>query len=650
MREHHRDIKFRPPRRRRDEEAGGFDLLLRFQRRYLWPYRGPIALCALLLSASACTPYLMSYYGRVVVDRILVVTPPAAAPAAPPGRREGAFAGREERRPASPARPAEGIGRRIDLGRAVSVRPAGAMRLLLAVFVAYIGTILGLNGLSRLLQRTRVRIGQRLTASLREDMHEKVLQLTLAYHKAHTPGRLLARILSDVGVVQDQMIATILDVSSNLVMLGVGLLILVTVEWRMALIALGVMPLYVALYSRSRRRIKELSRELRHTNSCLYGLASQKLEGIRAIQAYGRERHERLNLHRLLSCFLRDSMAQQLLGAGLGRAAGIVGSLGTGLVFLYGARQVLAGEMTLGRMMFAYGAAAHLFAPVLSLSQITLTLTRLLVILQRLVRVLDEPVEIRDAPDAVDFPSPLRRGITVRHAGFRYTPQSTAVLEDVLLRVPAGTWLCVMGPSGAGKTSLLYLLSRLYEPQGGEVLFDDVLIGKIRMDSLRRKVSLVPQEPQIFGGTIRENLCYGFPDASPARIMAAARAAEMHDFIMTLPVKYETVIGERGTTLSGGQRQRLALARALLTEPEVLLLDDCTSALDADTEAKIQATLERALAGKTAVVVSQRISMAKRCHRVCVLREGLVEEFGTPEELVALGGFYARLHAQQTRA
>jgi len=309
---------------------------------------------------------------------------------------------------------------------------------------------------------------------------------------------------------------------------------------------------------------------------------------------------------------------------------------------------VLQGQLTLGQMLFAQGAAASLFGPVLQISFLNVTLTNLLVSLRRLADIFDEPLEIDDRPNAVPFPAPLRHGLSLRHVRFRFPGAADPILQDISLDVPAGGWLCIMGASGTGKTTLLHLLARLHEPESGEILVDGLPLANLRIDSLRQHLALVPQEARIFSGTVRDNICYGLPGASPTQIMAAARASEFHDFIMTLKVQYETLLGEKGVSLSGGQKQRLSLARALLTNPDLLLLDDCTSALDAETEAKIQETLARILSGKTAVIVSQRISMARRCHRIAVLQDGLVAEYGTHAELVARGGFYARLHAQQT--
>ncbi len=651
MKEHHRNYPYRPPRKTKENQAGRAALFFRFFRTYLWPYKGALAVCAFIVTFNACSVYLMAYYGRVVVDTILVVKPggnlgPGAAHA--PGARTTVGLAWDRGLSARPPPPVPGIGRRIDQPRPLTLRGPEAGRRLLAVFLAYSFTIVLLNTLARIAQRKRIYIGQNVTARLREDVHEKVLKLDMNYHRNYSPGRLLSRIMSDVGVVQAQMLSTVLTLVSTVVMILIGMTLILTIQWRMGLIVFTALPLYVFLYRHARGKVKAITRELRHTNSCMYGLVSQKFEAIKLVQSYARERHELLNFHRLAACFLRDALFQQRIAASLGRSAGVISSVTGGALFLYGALQVLNGVMSLGEMMYAYSAAMSLFGPVLTISNLNITMTRLLVILNRLTEILDRPIEIADAPDAKPFPSPLRRGIEVRHLRFRHAPDIDPVLVDVSFFVPAGTWTCIMGPSGIGKTTLLYLLARLYEPEYGAIRFDGLPLSKIKMDSLRRHVAYVPQEPQIFAGTVRENITYAYPDAEPSQIMAAAKAAEIHDFIMEMPVQYESLVDERGANLSGGQRQRISLARALITDPEVLLLDDCTSALDAETERRIQETLTRILRGKTAIIVSQRVSMAMRCHQICVLNHGLIAEMGTHDQLVHNGGFYSRLYEQQT--
>jgi len=645
MREHHRNYPYRPPRKVREEadEKKRKTLFFRFFRAYLWPFKWSLAFCALLVSVNTCSVYLMAFYGRLVVDTILVVKPAAEAPVAVPARR-ATFDHLPLRRP----RRRVSIGRRIDVSAPLWERPPDAGRRLLLVCIAYMSTILALNWFARLAQQRRIRIGQNVTARLREDVHKKVLELDVGYHRMYSPGRLLSRIMSDVGMVQSNLMTTVLNLVSSSVMICVGVALLLQIEWHMGAIAFAAIPAYVLLYRRARPRIKEITREMRHTNSCMYGLVTQKFEAIKAVQAYAREKHELLNFHRLAAVYLRDALLQQRISAGLSRSATVITSLARGAIFLYGTHRVLNGSMSLGQMMYAYSAAMSLFQPVLTLSQLNITLARLMVILQRLTDILDHPLRIVDAPDAVPFPTPLRHGLDVRHLRFRYSPDADPVLMDVSFHVPAGTWMCLMGPSGCGKTTLLFLLARLYEPEAGEILWDGLPLRKIQIDSLRRKVAYVPQEPQIFAGTVRENITYAKPDAEPSEIMEAAKAAEIHDYIMQMPVQYESHIDERGTSLSGGQRQRISLARALITRPEVLLLDDCTSALDAETEKRIQDTLTRILRGKTAVIVSQRVSMAMRCRKICILNRGVIEEEGTHEELVEAGGYYARLVEQQT--
>jgi ABC-type multidrug transport system fused ATPase/permease subunit len=643
-RNEYRRMPYRPPREARDPR-GGVRLILRFAREYVRPYRWAVLLCVALMSLNTCAVYLQNYYVRIAVDDILMVgrgrgASPGTAPAG------GERVERERALPA-PGRATDGA-----LSEAVRLnadpRPPWAGRRLLLLFLVYLATIVGFNLANRAVQRLRARVAQAITGRLREEMHAKIISLSMSYHLASTPGRLMSRILADVGTVQTHLMELIVTAGSQAVMFLVGVGILFALHWKIALLVLTAMVPYALLAGKVRVKVREVNRELRHTNACLWGLAAQKLDAIRAIVAYHRERHELLNFHRLSACLLRDTLRQQHLSASMNRTADLISMLTTRAILIIGTFLVLGGSMTLGSMLYIHGVASHLFMPVVVLTQMTVHASVLLVVLQRLAHILDRRQEIAEDPRAVDFPSPLSTGITLRNVTFAWSAERPPVLENINLHIPVGKWVCVMGPSGCGKTTLLQLIARLVDPQEGEISVDGIALEHIRFSSLRRHMALVPQEAQILSGTIRDNIAYGHPDASPAEIMAAAKAAEAHDFIMELPVKYETIVGEKGASLSGGQKQRISIARALLTNPEVLLLDDCTSALDANTERRLQETLARLLVGKTAVIVSQRVSMAMRCHRVVVLDNGRIREEGPPARLLAAGGYFAGLHARQT--
>ena len=630
-----------------DRTAAGLRLYWRFVQRYLAPYRWSLLACMLLVCANGSAIYLLAFYGRYVLDHILVVRLADKAPTAPASAADAAVPGASDTtKPTEP--PAEGLAQRLEGGRPDHGPPPGAGRRLLLLFGFYMATILLLNYAVRVANRKQIIVGQNVCAQLRNDLHDKVLQLSLSYHKRNTPGRLLARMMSDVEIVQEYMMLTSMMFVQNVAAVILGAVILLASDWRMAIIAVTATPLYALVYKRSRQPLRELSRELRHTNSCMYGLISQKMDAIKAIQAYGQGGRERLDFRRLGSCFLRDALGQQRLSAGVAQISTVIAALGSTSIFLLGTHLVLKGEMSLGKMMYIYGVSACLFAPVLALARVGVLFNSLMIVLHRLVEILDEPVEIQEADEAQPFPTPLKQGIALRHVQFSYDPEAEAVLKEISMDAAAGKWVCVMGASGCGKTTLLYLLARLYEPLAGRLEVDGMPLDQVGLASLRDRVALVPQEAQIFRGTIRDNISYGHPEATPKQIVAAAKAAELHNLIMEMPAQYEALVGEKGISLSGGQRQRLSLARALLTNPDVLLLDDCTSALDAATEQRIQQTLSHILEGKTAVIVSQRVSMAMRCHRIYVMTNGVITEAGTHAELVGSGGFYSRLHAQQT--
>ena len=640
-----RDIPYRPPRQVHDQR-GDAALIFRFLRRYVWPFKWPVLLCVALMSVNTCYSYIQSYYTKIAVDDVLQVGGVVAELRGKASDESVVSRGRhaEDR----PARSGAGFISEEDR-KDDDTRPAWAGRRLLGLFAIYALTIVVFNSLSRIIQRTQSKVSKAITERLREEMHDKVVSMSMSYHIANSPGRLMSRILSDVDVVQTQLMQLLVTALSNMAMFAVGVAILFSISPRIGFIVLVAMVPYVFVAARVRTEIRAVNVELRHTNSCLWGYASQKLDAIRAIVAYGRERMEALNFHRLSSCFLRDAVRQQQLSAILQRAAALISQLTDRGIFIYCAYLVLDGSMSLGTMMYVNSAVCNLFVPVVTLTQLAVQVSALLVVLQRISYTLDAPLEVAEDPAGADFPVPVRSGIRLRHVTFGWDPKRPPVIDDLSLDIPVGSWLCVMGPSGCGKSTLLQLVARLYDPQSGEIDIDGVDISHIKFRSLRQRLAYVPQEAQIMSGTIRDNIIYGRPDATPAMIMEAAEEADAHNFIMELPVKYETVTGEKGTTLSGGQRQRISIARALLTKPEILVLDDCTSALDANTERRLQETFGRILAGKTAVIVSQRVSMAMRCQRIVVLDHGRILEQGTHDELLARGGYYARLYAVQTR-
>ncbi|MDD5705130.1 MAG: ABC transporter ATP-binding protein [Kiritimatiellae bacterium] len=637
----YRQMPYRLPREVRGQR-GAFALILRFARHYVWPHRWPVLLCVALMSFSTCAVYLQSYYSRIAVDEVLMV----GAAKVTHVRQADQLVDRERTLPDS-GRQADGDASehaRLNGER----RPAWAGRRLLVLCVIFVSTVLAFNVANRAVQRMQARVAEKITGQLREDMHAKIVSLSMSYHLANTPGRLMSRILADVGVVQTHLMNLIVTASSQLVMFVVGVVIIFSLSPVIGWIVVASMVPYGVLAWRVRTKVREVNAEIRQTNSCLWGLVAQKIDAIRAIVAYSRERTEMLNFRRLSSCLLRDTIREQFLGAGMTRVADLISLVATRGILVYGAILVLGGSMTLGEMLYIHGAACSLFMPVLVLTQMTLQVSVLLVVLQRLAHIMDTRQEVAEDPRALNFPVPIHTGIELKHVTFTWISDRPPVLDDLNLHIPVGSWLCIMGPSGCGKTTLLQLIARLFDPQEGEINVDGISLEDIRFSSLRRHMALVPQEAQILSGTIRDNITYGCPEASPDAIMAAARAAEAHDFIMDLPVKYETLVGDRGTTLSGGQRQRISIARALITNPEILLLDDCTSALDANTEHRLQETLARLLQGKTAVIVSQRVSMAMRCHRVIVLENGRIREQGTPSRLLEAGGYFADLHAKQT--
>lgn len=627
------------------EQAGGNKAVWAFFKRYLKPYRFLLVLLILMTSLHSSSTYLQNYFSQIAVDDVLQIgnVPETIERIS----RGGSPLSLERRIEEGEPRHKSGYIAESFKGNEAT-RPAWPWRELFVLFSLCILTIVAFNILNRLNLRLKTYIGKSISERLRDELHEKVISLSMSYHLSHTPGRLMARILGDVSALNTLMMDVIVLTIGELVMFFSGLIITFFISPTIALFVVISITPYLMNAVKIRKEMRKIVLEIRHTNACLWGYSSQKIDAIKAIVAYGREALESLSFHRLSSCMLRDHVRLQSLNAKLHSGVQLFSLLGSRLITIYSAYLVLDGRMTLGTMIYLTSVISTLYQPVASLTLRAMHFSIISVVIQRITYTLTYKQEIEENPAGKQFPIPMHSGIKIRNLTFGWNRDLPPVIDNINLDIPVGNWLCIMGASGSGKSTLLHLIARLYDPQSGVIEVDGVDISHIKFSSLRHNLAYVPQEAQILSGTIRDNIIYGVPDATPTMIMEAAESADAHNFIMEMPIKYETVVGEKGATLSGGQRQRISIARALLTKPEVLLLDDCTSALDANTERKLQETFSKILSGKTAVIVSQRVSMACRCSQIVVLEGGKILEQGSHDELIKKGGYYANLYKIQT--
>lgn len=637
-------------------------LMFKFYMRYLHPYKKPLAFYLIFSTLASCSVFIMGFFTKLVIDDILVINVPEPTVVQerhyeefrietepiPQERRTDTTISRADA-PSMTERARHTEAKQAEKFRAdnASRRPPNAGTKLFIIFIVYVATFVALNEISRVATNVRHGIARKMTVDIRKDLHERILSLSSQYHQSTTPGRLLARIISDVDNIQADLLNIINIVFSQVIMIIVGFVIVLVLDWRCALIVLAVSVPYFLLRSKSRKYLRKISRELRHTNACLWGLVSQKLDAIKAIFAYGCEKLEMINMFRLSSILTRDSIQNVRLNSSINRSALLISQITQQAIFIFATIRVLNSEISLGDMMFICDACNNLFPPLYTLAITAGNIASTFVLIQRISATLENPNYLTEAEDAKPFPEKINSGIYANNLSFSYDSSSKQVLSNINLSIPMGQWVCIIGPSGSGKSTLINLLARLYDPTSGTITIDSTPLTKFAQQDLHKHISLVPQEAQIISGTVRSNIIYGTQDSLPSKIMDAAKAADCHDFIMNLPVKYETIIGEKGQTLSGGQRQRISIARAIITNPDILLLDDCTSALDAKTERKLQETLTRVMENKTAVIVSQRISMAMRCHKIIVLEDGFITAQGTHQQLLHRSKFYAELYATQ---
>jgi ABC-type multidrug transport system fused ATPase/permease subunit len=489
-------------------------------------------------------------------------------------------------------------------------------------------------------------IPKQIVLRMRMHMHEKLMRLQLSFHNQHQTGRLMSRALDDMQVIESNFANVMTTLATIVGLLVINISIMFYISPKLTLISLVSLPFYFYAHKVLCDKIRVLQRGQRKKNSALYGFIRDRLANPKIIKGFGQEKRELINFFLRAKDIFRDNRKIVVLNNALSMICTIIAVLATAIPLAYGVMMVKNNEMTVGYLLFFYGVSWGLFWPIAVLSITSAWIQWLRISCERVLEILDEPIIIADKPDS----KPIERfnsEIVIKDLSFKYSETTPAALQNIDFKIRKGQRVCFMGSSGAGKSTLGVQLLRLYDPTSGDIIVDGMNLKDVKISSWRQRISCVPQEPILFSGTLASNILYGNPDATTEQMIAAAKAAEIHEFIETLPEKYETVIGENGMRLSGGQKQRISLARALVTDPDILVLDDCTSALDAETESRIQRTFKNALSGKTVIMISHRVSAASNADMIVVLDHGKIVEVGEHQELFDKKGSYWNLVKDQ---
>jgi subfamily B ATP-binding cassette protein MsbA len=488
-------------------------------------------------------------------------------------------------------------------------------------------------------------VGQSVGNDLRVRLYHHLQELSLTYYDTNRVGTILSTLTTDVQTIQSFASTSTLNILTDAMTLVAMIVVMFALRWDFALIALAVAPFLILFLVRVNKAMKTAVKEVRTRQSDLLSTLQEGLQSMEVVQAYAREDYEEGRVRNVSRDTVTAWLKARRLSALLSPTVGVVLALCTGLVLWRGALLILAGTMTAGALTVFLAYMARFFQPVRSLSQMTNTIAQVSVGFQRVVAVCDADVVIPERPMPID-PPPFAGEITFENVSFGYD-SATPVLCDISFTISRGQTIGIVGPTGSGKSTLVSLIPRFRDVDSGRIKIDGVDISDYALHGLRTQIGFVLQNTVLLRGTIRDNIAFGRPDATDAEIIEAAKLANADEFIARMPDGYCSLVGDRGSTLSGGQRQRIGIARALIRDNPILILDEPTAALDAESEHLVIEAMERLMAGRTVITIAHRLSTLRDADKIVVIKDGGVVEEGTHDELLQLDGVYAQLHHLQ---
>jgi len=487
-------------------------------------------------------------------------------------------------------------------------------------------------------------VGQWVANDLRMRTYHHLQYLSLRYYDTHQSGVLLSTITADVLTIQNFAYSATLGILVDMFTILGMIVVMFFLNWDFTLVAIGITPLLLLLASRFKKAVKKNTHEVRKQQSNIVAVVQQDLESIRVVTAFGRQEFEQQELAVVSQATVAAALKARQVKALLSPIVNIIVSFCVAFVLWRGSLLILSGAMTAGELTVFLSYLGSFFKPVKDLASMNNSIAQTAVAVERIQTILDADAILPENPNALE--QKIRGDIVFDHVAFAYDAGSP-VLRDVSFTVKAGQIIGVVGPTGGGKSTIMSLIPRFYDPSAGKVLVDGVDVRDYRLQALRDQIAYVLQETVLFRGTVRDNIAYGRVDATNEEIIEAAKLANADEFIARMPNGYQTFVGDRGDTLSGGQRQRIGIARAIIRNNPILILDEPTAALDTESERLVIEALERLMKGRTVLTIAHRLSTIRDADKIIVLKGGVVAEEGTHDQLLAMGGTYAELYSVQ---